>query len=111
MLYNSLILPHLNYGILSWGSSNSFCIKRLEDLQKRALRIIGNASFNAHHEAICKKLSLLKFNDLLSLKASLLFFDSQRTSLPEPLQSILKLKSNVHGINTRSIYNAFLPLL
>ena len=36
VLYNSLILPHLQYAILSWGSK----LSRLSKLQKRATRVI-----------------------------------------------------------------------
>ena len=35
-IYNSLIIPHINYCILLWGSENS----RVSKLQKRAVRII-----------------------------------------------------------------------
>ena len=44
VLYNSLILPHLQYTILSWGST----LSRLSKLQKRATRVITCSKFNAH---------------------------------------------------------------
>ena len=47
-LYNSLILPHLNYGIILWGKQ----LKRINKLQKWALRTIVNAKYNAHTEPI-----------------------------------------------------------
>ena len=50
-IYNSLIMPHQIYGINLWGSES----KRLEKLQKRAMRIISNSSYNAHTEPIFKK--------------------------------------------------------
>ena len=42
LLYNSLILPHLQYSVLAWGSKNN----RLVKLQKRAVRIINNQGSN-----------------------------------------------------------------
>ena len=42
-LYNTLILPHYNYGILSWGS-NLKENYRLHLLQKKAVRIITNSN-------------------------------------------------------------------
>ena len=39
-IYNSLIIPHINYWILLWGSENS----RVSKLQKRAVRIIRKES-------------------------------------------------------------------
>ena len=44
LLYNSLILPHLQYGILTWGFNHN----RLFKLQKRAMRIITCSKYNAH---------------------------------------------------------------
>ena len=41
ILYNSLILPHLQYSVLSWG----FKMGRLDKLQKRANRIISNSRY------------------------------------------------------------------
>ena len=35
IVYNALILPHLNYGILAWGHA-----KRINLVQKRAVRIL-----------------------------------------------------------------------
>ena len=39
MLYNSLVLPHMQYAILTWG----FKLGRLNRLQKRAVRIISGS--------------------------------------------------------------------
>ena len=44
IIYNSLILPHLQYSILAWG----FYADRLFKLQKRAMRIITNSKYHAH---------------------------------------------------------------
>ena len=48
ILYNSLILPHLQYCILSWG----FKSDRIFKLQKRAVRIITYSKYNAHTEPL-----------------------------------------------------------
>ena len=60
ILYNSLILPHLQYGILTWG----FCLGRLEKLQKRSVRIITRSKYNAHTDPLFKSLNLLKLKDI-----------------------------------------------
>ena len=44
VLYNSLILPHLQYGILLWGDQAS----ELAPLQKRAIRVMVKAKYLAH---------------------------------------------------------------
>ena len=59
-IYNTLILPHLNYCALCWGSQTN----RIHLLQKRAIRNINNANYKAHSEPIFKSLNLLKINDI-----------------------------------------------
>ena len=41
-LYNSLVLPHINYGLVVWGYNTSWIIK----LQKRAIRLITMNPYN-----------------------------------------------------------------
>ena len=50
-IYNSLILPHMHYALLAWGTK---CHK-IELLQKKALRIIFFKSPIAHTEPLLKK--------------------------------------------------------
>ena len=56
LMYNSLILPHINYGITLWGHKSS----RLVKLQKKAIRVLSKSKYNAHTEPILKKESLLR---------------------------------------------------
>jgi hypothetical protein len=44
MLYNSLIFPYLNYGILVWGVSAN----KLLNLQKKIIRTVACPKYNAH---------------------------------------------------------------
>ena len=56
-LYNTLVLPYFNYGILTWGST----VKEnhhLHKLQKKAIRIITQSDYIAHNEPLCKTKSI-----------------------------------------------------
>ena len=44
--YNTLILPHMTYGILAWGRHTN----AIHTIQKRAIRIIAASKYNAHTE-------------------------------------------------------------
>ena len=57
-LHNTLILPHLYYGILLWGHGNN----RLHMLQKQVIRIITISKYNAHTEPLCKALNIINYN-------------------------------------------------
>ena len=49
MIYNSLILPHMNYSLLAWGAN--YC-HSIELLRKKVVRVIHFKSPLAHMEPI-----------------------------------------------------------
>ena len=60
MIYNSLILPHMNYSLLAWGTNYT----SPELLQKKTIIIINFKSSLAHTEPILKGMNQLKLHDL-----------------------------------------------
>ena len=62
-IYNTLMLPHLNYCILSWG----FQCQEIYLLQKHAIRNIEKADYRAYTEPIFKSLNLIKVQDIYYL--------------------------------------------
>lgn len=48
LIYNSLILPHLNFAILVWGGN----FKQLQKLQIWAIRTITNSKYNSHTDPL-----------------------------------------------------------
>ena len=69
-IYNSLILPHFNYGLCSWG----FHSDDLFALQKKAVRVVANRPYIAHSDPIFNKYALIKIHDLYKLQLYKLFF-------------------------------------
>ena len=101
-LYNSLILPYFNYGILAWGLSASS--KRLVIIQKKAVRILTKSKFNAHSNPILKSLKLLKVPDLYRLQVLKVNYNYVHGELPDFFQSfVLKKRSDVHPYSTSKI--------
>ena len=96
-LYNSLILPHLQYSILAWGSKNN----RLVKLQKRALRIISNSKYNAHTDPLFKAFHLLKLEDIFELNALKLYHNFLNNKLPHFFQNMFTMEQT-HQYETRS---------
>ena len=97
-IYNSLILPHLSYGILAW----SFCPSRLVNLQKRAIRLISNSKYNAHSEPLFKSLSILKLEDLFKFNILKFYYKYKNNQLPEYFNTLNFIpRSYVHSYNTR----------
>jgi len=99
ILYNTLVLPHLNYGILAWGIK---CCK-LEKIQKKSVRIMTNAKYNAHTSPIFKKLQLLKISDLCALQELKYLYKFENQLLPIYFLSIAYQRhSDRHNYGTRN---------
>lgn len=108
ILYSSLILPYLNYGLLCWGgacktkshfkildqgnySNHMSILSGLHRLQKKALRIISNSPSKAHHIPLCHSLGILDLEDLYSTKALSFLYDYIHGNLPSTFQDKLHL--------------------
>ena len=96
-LYNSLILPHLQYSILCWG----FNAGRVRTLQKRAVRLITGNKYNAHTEPIFKRFGLLRFDDIFNTSVLKLYYKFKKGKLPCYLQNLFQECGPVHTYNTR----------
>ena len=81
MLYNSLILPHLSYGILTWGAKISRD-DQLHLIQKRCLRLISNSSYIAHTEPICKDLRIISLPDMYTVAMWKFYYKLMNNILP-----------------------------
>ena len=98
MIYNALILSKINYGILTWGNESESILK----LQKKAVRIITSAKYNAHTEPIFKKLSILKIHDLFSLCQLKFYHNYLNKLLPHHfINMYFKMNNEVHHYSTR----------
>ena len=102
LMYNGLVLPHLQYGILAWGSSTSPEFNRIIKLQKMALRTIGGKFTKAHHEPICKSLGLLKVRDLYEIACIKLIHKWRTNTLPAHLMSCFIYTQDYHQRDTRA---------
>ena len=96
-IYNSLLLPHLNYGILVWGHKSS----RIISLQKKAVRIVNHSQYLAHTEPIFKSLKLLKLNDIFLHQQLMFYYKFVNKQLPVYFSN-LPIKSATHGYQTRN---------
>ena len=97
LIYNSLILPHLQYGILIWGVKNG----RLGKLQKRAMRLMFNSKYNAHTDPLFKRLNLLKLSDIFKTRQIRFYFRYIKNSLPTYFKDIFATNSQLHSYETR----------
>ena len=98
LMYDSLILSHLQFGITNWG----FEWDRISKLQKCALRIMTNSGYNAHTEPLFKQLYLLKVKDIFDVQCMKLWYKFVNKKLPNYFRDMFKYNHEVHNIGTRS---------
>ena len=102
ILYDSLILPHFNYGILAWGTST----KQLFKLQKKAIRVITKSKYNAHSDPIFKSIQTLKLDDIYKINILKFYYKYLHRNLPTFFYSFsLKTRFEIHNYNTRNRKN------
>lgn len=101
-LYNTLVLPYFNYGILLWGWRS----ERLARLQKKLIRIINNSRYNAHTDPLFKQVKLLKVTDLSMLHELKFCYKLKHSLLPEYFTDFIPPRqSENHRYNTRNSNN------
>ena len=99
ILYNSLVLPHLNYGILAWGRQT----KQLDIIHKKAIRMLTGSNYNAHTEPLFKKMDLLKVSDICKLQEIKFYYKLVNKQLPIYFDTFnFQANSNLHDHNTRT---------
>ena len=109
LLYNTMVLPHLQYCIINWGNfkldSNVGLRNKLLTLQKCLVRLISGAHRISHADPLFSKLSILKIDDLYEQSIRMFSFKLQRKQIPTEIDSMFCTIEHSH--NTRGAKNNF----
>ena len=100
-LYYSLFHSHLNYGICTYGLANDEYTSRIFLLQKRAIRLISNAPFNAHTSPVFSDFIILPFEKCVEYQLSVLMWDFDHDKLPAVFSKYFDRAQKKHEHNTR----------
>ena len=110
-LYQSLIVPYISYGVVAWGSADQNLIKRITQLQKRAIRIISGKKYNSHTSPLFKSLNLLTFPDIHQLECNKIYAKFCRNELPPYITEQLESTNRTpHGYPIRNTTNILPPI-
>ena len=105
-IYNTLILPHMIYGILAWGRHT----KVIHKIQKRAIGIIAASKYNAHTEPLFKQLNLLKACDICKLQELKCYHKLINRQLPKYFECfVYQTNLDLHNHNTRRGHRLNIP--
>ena len=70
-LYSTMALSFITYGILLWGGTHNYLLKKVDVMQKKLIRIINKLDYNAHTLPFFNKCNILKLEDMYKCEQSI----------------------------------------
>ena len=102
-LYNTMVLPHLQYCLINWGNFKGDRNLGLRDgllsLQKSLVRIITGSHRISHSDPLFSDLGVLKIDDLYSQRVRVFSYQLFKGQLPGGISSLFEKATHTH--NTR----------
>ena len=102
MLYNSLILPYLQYCNITWANVGTTKLGIFHKFQKKALRICTNSHYQAHSLPLFHRLRTLNVYDIHKIQSAILMFNVYNNLSPKNISQMFVLNKSIHSYNTRS---------
>ncbi len=85
ILYNSIVLPLLDYGDIVYGNCSAITLKRLQLLQNRGTRMLLNYGYRTHSVNMFSELEWLNIKDRLHLYKMCLVYKCRNGLVPQYL--------------------------
>ena len=105
-LYNSMVLPHLQYCLIVWGDfqegRNAVAAESLLRLQKRFMGLIAGKRGRFHADPLFSAYGVLKIGDLYRQQLRVHAWQFWRGKLPQGQAAMLGRIEGTHGHNTRA---------
>ena len=110
LFYQGYILPLIDYGSYTWGSTSKLNIERLSKLQKRAAREILKADFDTPSSEMFNKLGWSTAAKRHNYNKAVLTFKVLNDLTPEYISNLLKPTFKTHNRNLWSATNGSLSV-
>ena len=108
ILYNSLILPFISYGIEVWYATSDTLTSKISILQKKSIRAIHDLDYIAHTNDYFKNDNILKLQDLYKLQICSCLYKYNNLTNNEFHDRLIPHTNN-HNHHTRNRNNLVLP--
>jgi hypothetical protein len=100
-LYHTLIEPYFLYCNIVWASQNTVYLHKLLLKQKKAVRIVTCAKWDAHTQPIFKELNLLTIPSLNLFQIYCFMYKVSKGLMPSAFQNLFVENFSVHDHFTR----------
>ena len=101
-LYSTLIASHLQYCTLLWANSHVTNVRKLQLLQKKAIRIITSSHYIAHTDPLFAMTTLLKLDDLYKYQLGIFMHKVTHCQLPQNMSLMFLRTDNIHSHQLRN---------
>ena len=95
-LYYALFHCHIQCGIIPWGSTYKTYLKKLATLQNKAVKIVGNGTWNVRATPYYAKPKVLKLPELVKLGTAAFVYNYKSEQLPSTFQMYFTAFNNIH---------------
>jgi hypothetical protein len=102
-LYNTLVMPYLEYCNIAWATNGSVLLDKLFILQKKVIRLITDSHWNAHSDPLFKQKHTLKLYDINTLQVASFMFKAVNNMLPASFAGYFVLNKDIHAHETRHV--------
>ena len=109
LLYQTLVLPYIRYGIEAWYGSYQNTNQKIFVIQKKAIRAVNNLDYNSHTTAFFKDMTALKLADIYNLQIATFMHKLLYDKSDPELENILVCSSNLHDYHTRNNNKLIIP--
>ena len=108
IIYNSLCISHMTYALSVWGAAPKSHMNRLQKLQKKGIRHVCNAKYNAHTHPLFKKEKILQINDLFKFQCTKIMFKRLQNRLHQYHSTQIIMNYERQTIATRQRYDVII---
>ena len=95
-IYHSVFQCHLTYGISTWGFTTKENKERIQLLQNKCIRILGNLKRDSNVESTRINLGLLNVEQLWKLEIAKIMWDFEHSHLPQDLSDLFQFIDRTH---------------
>ena len=101
-IYHSLIYPYFNYGNIIWGAAATTLLDPLRRLQRKCIRIICSATFDAPTGILFKRLNLLNIDQIYDFKCANFIYCTLNNIKYTLFKESVHRNGSFHSYSTRS---------
>ncbi|MCG8110902.1 MAG: reverse transcriptase family protein, partial [Candidatus Thiodiazotropha taylori] len=106
--YQGFILPLIDYGSITWGSTSNSNLDRLTKLQKRAARIMLKTDISTPSSQMFRELKWSPVSERIKYNKAVYTYKALNNLTPDYISTLLKPLSETHALNLRSSVNGTL---